>query len=103
MPKSVQKIARLIESFIGLGVVLDAGGLGAASHRLRYLWTNAMDQDELQEAVPQDLHPSPPLREILREYHIPKAPTFTDFPPQVVRNFRGEERILMLGVPLYRH
>ena len=33
-----------------LGVVLDAGGLGAASHRLRYFWTNAMDRDELQEA-----------------------------------------------------
>ena len=36
MPESVQKTPWLIESFIGLGVVLDAGGLGAASHRLRY-------------------------------------------------------------------
>ena len=54
-----------------------------------------MDRDELQEAVPQDLQPSPPLREILREYHVPKASVFTDFPLQVVRNVRGGERILM--------
>ena len=95
MPESVQKDCTADRVLHWARGGSGRGGLGVASHRLRYFWTNAMDRDELQEAVPQDLQPSPSVREISREYHIPKAPAFTDFPPQVVRNFRGEERILM--------
>ena len=46
--EGVDKIADLIQAFIGAPIVVDAASLGSAAHRVRHYWTNFCELQLLQ-------------------------------------------------------
>ena len=98
---AVTKASNLVQAFIGAPVVVDAGDLGAATHRVRLFWTNMLQPAQLQATLPTLLPPFPPLSAILKPHHIPTMPGHIDRPPFAVQNKEGGSRICMPTVVSY--
>ena len=92
----VDKVAELIESFIGAPVVIDAAGLGSAAPRVRLFWTNWIRPEILQHAIPTDVLPCPPLRQILNNEHVSTWPTKYPRAPFAMHNKVGRERVAIV-------
>ena len=92
---NIDKTASLIESFLGAPIRLDAAGLGSAAHRLRLFWTNWCRPEILQDAIPNDIRPSPTLKQILSVEHIPTAPSQLMKQPFAQHNVVGKKRITL--------
>ena len=67
----VDEAAKMVESFLGAPVVIDAARLGLVAHRVRLFWTNWCQPEQLQDAIPKDLPPTPSLASILHLDHVP--------------------------------
>ena len=76
-------------------MVIDAAGLGSAPHRVRLFWTNWCRPEILQEAIPTDIKPNPPLEEILHDYHVPTIPSRLSNKPFAKHNKVGLKRVCM--------
>ena len=48
----VDDTTKMVESFLGAPIVLDAARLGSSTHRIRLFWTNWCSAEILQKAVP---------------------------------------------------
>ena len=92
---NVDKAAKLVESFIGAPVTIDAAGLGSVAHRIRLFWTNWCRPEILQEAIPKDILPNPTLKQILSEFHVPTIPSHNSRPPFAKHNVLGKPRVCM--------
>ena len=75
--------------------------MGAAAHRVRLFWTNMLQPAVLQTAMPTLLLPSPPLKTILKPYHVPTTPGHTDSPPFAMHNQKGGVRLVMPTIVSY--
>ena len=98
---AVKKAGDLVQAFIGAPVIIDAADLGAAAHRVRLFWTNMMQPELLQAALPKLLTPSPPLSSILKGHHIPTMPGHSDLLPFAPHNLQGGARLCMPTVVSY--
>ena len=98
---AVKKAGDLVQAFIGASVIIDAADLGAAAHRVRLFWTNMMQPELLQAALPKLLTPSPPLSSILKGHHIPTMPGHSDLLPFAPHNLQGGARLCMPTVVSY--
>ena len=97
----VRSAGNLVQAFIGAPVVIDAADLGAATHRVRLFWSNMMQPEFLQAALPKLLIPSISLCSILKAHHIPTRPGHSDRPPFVTHNQLGGARLCMPTVVSY--
>ena len=98
---AVRKAGELVQAFVGAPVLLDAAHMGAAAHRVRLFWTNMLQPAVLQTAMPTLLLPSPPLKTILKPYHVPTTPGHTDSPPFAMHNQKGGVRLVMPTIVSY--
>ena len=48
----VDDTAKMIESFLGAPITIDAAGTGSAAHRVRLFWNNWCLPEVLQDAYP---------------------------------------------------
>ena len=55
----VDDAAKMVESFLGAPIIVDAAALGSAAHRVGLFWTNWCRPELLQIAIPANLPPSP--------------------------------------------
>lgn len=85
----VDNTAKMVESFLGAPVVLDAARLGSAAHRARLFWTNWVLPEILQKSIPQDIYPQPSLDTILHKDHESTFPLHTPIFPFVKHNEIG--------------
>ena len=85
----------MIEAFIGAPVVIDVAGLGSAAHRVRLFWTNWISPEILHKAIPTDVKPCPPLKQILNVDHQSGWPTKHPMSPFALHNRVGQERLVM--------
>ena len=92
---SIDKAAELVESFLGAPVVMDAAGLGSAAHRVRLFWTNFCRPEILQSAIPTDILPYPPLKDIMHDFHVPTLPSKCSRPPFANHNTVNAQRICL--------
>ena len=99
--RAVQSAGNLVQAFIGAPVVIDAADLGAAAHRVRLFWSNMMQPELMQAALPKLLIPSPPLCSILKAHHVPTRPGHSDRPPFATHNQLGGARLCMPTVVSY--
>ena len=82
----VNRAGKLVQSFIGAPLLIDAADLGAAAHRVRLFWTNMLPPAVLQAALPKILPPYPSLSTILHPYHLPTMPGHNDHFPFARQN-----------------
>ena len=97
----VDDAAKMIESFIGMPVVVDAAGVGSAAHRVRHFWTNWCKPEVLQSAFPKDILPNPPLETILHADHRTTLPAHHPTYPFVPHNKVGHPRVCMPTIVSY--
>ena len=97
----VDDAAKMVESFIGVPVVVDAAGVGSAAHRVRHFWTNWCAPEVLQVAFPRDILPTPSLEEILHKDHKPTQPSHKPQYPFVSHNKVGKKRKVMPTIVSY--
>ena len=91
----VDEAAKMVESFLGAPVVIDAAGLGSVAHRVRLFWTNWCPPEQLQDAIPQNLPPTPSLAAILHPDHVPTVPGHDPIYPFAKLNEVGKPRKCM--------
>ena len=91
----VDEAAKMVESFLGAPVVIDAAGLGSVAHRVRLFWTNWCLPEQLQDAIPQNLPPTPSLAAILHPDHVPTVPGHDPIYPFAKLNKVGKPRKCM--------
>ena len=75
--------------------MIDAAGLGSAAHRVRLFWINWISPEILQRAIPNDILPCPPLKQILNADRESGWPTKYARPPFVTHNKVGKARVVM--------
>ena len=92
---NIDKASEMIEAFLGAPVVIDAAGLGSAAHRVRLFWTNWCRPEILQEAMPKDIRPTPSLKQILHDFHVPTKPSHNPRHPFAQHNKVGKQRICL--------
>ena len=97
----IDDTAKMVESFLGAPIVLDAAGMGSAAHRVRLFWTNWEQSNILQKAIPQDKYPEPSLESILHHDHVSTVPVHTPVHPFVKHNKQGRTRKCMPTIVSY--
>lgn len=101
MDPNIDKAAKLIESFLGAPIIVDAAGLGSAAHRVRLFWTNWCRPEILQEAIPKNILPNPTLQEMLHDYHVPTIPSRVSIQPFAQHNKVGYKRVCLPTIVSY--
>ena len=91
----VDDTAKMIESFLGAPITIDAAGTGSSAHRVRLFWTNWCLPEILQDAYPQDICPKPALNTILSKDHVPTIPSTSPCFPFVKHNVLNGPRKCM--------
>ena len=91
----VTRAGKLVQSFVGAPILIDAADLGAAAHRVRLFWSNMLPPAVLQAALPKLLPPSPTLATILQSYHLPTRPRQNDHFPFARQNRVGAARVCL--------
>ena len=99
--KMVDETTDMIQAFLGAPVIVDAAGIGSASHRLRYYWKNLCELNLLENAMPRDIMPLPTLNDILDPNHTTSNPLVASRWPFVDHNKVGYERVCLPNIMSY--
>ena len=91
----IDETAKMIESFLGAPITIDAAGTGSAAHRVRLFWANWCAPEILQDAYPQNICPKPSLQDILHKDHQSTMPSNSPILPFVKHNKINQPRKCM--------